>query len=56
MDNLHADEQRSVSALSVASSAVVYVYALNKLHTLHGQQTSAGACAKHLRERVEGRS
>jgi hypothetical protein len=35
------------------TSAVVFAYAVNKKNTLHGDQTTAEGCAKHLKEKLE---
>lgn len=53
MGNIHSDEQASVSMVSTKTTEVVFAYAVNKKNTLHGMQTSAEACAKHLKERIE---
>lgn len=53
MGNIHSDEQASVSMVSTKTKEVVFAYAVNKKNTLHGQQTSAEACAKHLKEKME---
>lgn len=55
MGNLHSDEEASVAMVNNKTGAVVFAYAVNKKNTLHGQQTSAEACAKHLKERIEGK-
>lgn len=53
MGNIHSDEQASVSMVNTKTTEVVFAYAVNKKNTLHGMQTSAEACAKHLKERIE---
>ena len=55
MGNLHSDEEASVAMVNNKTGTVVFAYAVNKKNTLHGQQTSAEACAKHLKGRIEGR-
>jgi hypothetical protein len=55
MGNLHSDEEASVTMINNKTGAVVFAYAVNKKNTLHGQQTSAEACAKHLKNRIEGK-
>jgi hypothetical protein len=52
--NIHSDEQASISVMSVKTSEVVFAYAVNKKNTLHGMQTSAEACAKHLYGHIKG--
>ena len=55
MGNLHSDEEASVTMVNNKTGVVVFAYAVNKKNTLHGQQTSAEACAKHLKNRIEKR-
>jgi hypothetical protein len=38
---------------SVQSGEVVYAYSVNKTNSAHGKQSSAEACAKHLKEAIE---
>jgi len=49
----HSDEQASISVTSVSSGEVVYAYSANKKNSAHGKQTTAEACAKHLKEAIE---
>jgi hypothetical protein len=51
--NIHSDEQASVSMVSTKTKELVFAYSVNKKNTLHGEQTSAEACAKHLKEKIE---
>lgn len=51
--NIHSDEQASISMVSAKTQEVVFAYAVNKKNTLHGMQTSAEACAKHLKLAIE---
>lgn len=53
MGQLHADNAASVQMMDRRTGAVVFAYAVNKKNTLHGQQTTAEACAKHLKEQIE---
>jgi hypothetical protein len=53
MGNLHSDEEASVTMVNNRTGAAVFAYAVNKKNTLHGQQTSAEGCAKHLKSRIE---
>jgi hypothetical protein len=53
MGSWHSDEQASISVTSIQSGEVVYAYSANKKNSAHGQQTTAEACAKHLRETIE---
>ena len=49
----HSDEQASISVTSIESGAVVFAYSANKKNSAHGRQTTAEACAKHLKEAIE---
>ena len=53
MGNIHSDEQASISMFDAKTQEVVFAYAVNKKNTMHGMQTSAEACAKHLKEKIE---
>jgi hypothetical protein len=55
MGNLHSDEEASITMVDVKTDTVAFAYAVNKKSTLHGEQTTAEACAKHLKGRMEGR-
>jgi hypothetical protein len=50
---IHSDDSASVQMFDRQSGAIVFAYAVNKKNTLHGQQTTAEACAKHLKEQME---
>lgn len=49
----HSDEQASISVSGIKSGEIVFAYAANKKNSAHGKQTSAEACAKHLKEAIE---
>jgi hypothetical protein len=51
--NIHGDNAASVRLVDKKSGAVVFAYAVNKKDTLHGDQTTAEACAKHLKDQIE---
>jgi len=53
MGSWHSDEQASISVANLASGEVVFAYSVNKKNTAHGKQTTAEACAKHLKEHVD---
>ena len=50
---IHADNAASIQMVDQRTGAVVFAYAVNKKNTLHGDQTTAEACAKHLKEKLE---
>ncbi len=49
----HSDEQASISVASLKSGEIVFAYSANKKNSAHGKQTSAEACAKHLKEELD---
>lgn len=55
MGNVHSDNAASVTMTDKKTGAIVYAYAVDKKSTMHGQQTTAEACAKHLEAHIEGR-
>jgi len=55
MGSWHSDEQASISVANLASGEVVFAYSANKKNSVHGKQTSAEACAKHLKEHVNNK-
>ncbi len=55
MGNIHSDNAASVTMADKKTSAIVFAYAVNKKSTMHGDQTTAEACAKHLQAHIEGR-
>jgi hypothetical protein len=55
MGNVHSDNAASVTMTDKKTGAIVYAYAVDKKSTMHGQQTTAEACAKHLEAHMEGR-
>lgn len=54
MGNIHSDNAASITMTDKRTGATVYAYAVDKKSTLHGQQTTAEACAKHLKSHMEG--
>ena len=55
MGDIHSDANASITMTDKKSSAVLFAYAVNKKNTLHGAQTTAEACAKHLQGHIEGK-
>jgi len=52
---IHSDDAASVSMVDRKTGAIVFAYAVNKKNTMHGNQTTAEACAKHLQAHIEGK-
>ena len=55
MLNWHSNEQASIQVTNVETSAVVFAYSVNKNSSAHGKQSTAEACAKHLKDKIESR-
>lgn len=48
--NWHSAEQASISISDLKSGEVVFAYSVNKESSAHGKQSTAEACAKHIKE------
>ncbi len=55
MGNVHSDNAASITMFDRKTGAIVYAYAVDKKSTMHGQQTTAEACAKHLAAHMQGK-
>ena len=53
MKQIHSDNAASVQLIDRRTGIIVFAYAVDKKNTLHGQQTTAEACAKHLKDAIE---
>jgi hypothetical protein len=51
--NTSSKEQASVKLVNLKTGTVVWGYNVNKGSSARGKQSSAEACAKHLKERIE---
>jgi hypothetical protein len=51
--NWHSDEQASISISNIKSGEIVFAYSVNKKSSAHGKQSTAEACAKHLKDELE---
>jgi histidyl-tRNA synthetase len=50
-----SNEQASIQVSNLQSGEVVFAYSVNKVSSAHGKKSSAEACAKHLKEKIESR-
>ncbi len=50
-----SNEQASIQVVNLKSSEVVFAYSANKISSAHGKKSSAEACAKHLKEKIESK-
>ncbi|HEX5426357.1 MAG TPA: hypothetical protein VFW94_22605 [Candidatus Acidoferrales bacterium] len=52
LGQIHSNDAATIRLVNLKTGEVVFAYAVNKKNTLHGQQTAAEACAKHLKKVV----
>jgi len=55
MLNWHSNEQASITVADNKSGEIVFAYSVNKPSSAHGKRSTAEACAKHLKEQIEGK-
>jgi N-acetylmuramoyl-L-alanine amidase len=55
MLNWHSNEQASIKVTDIKSGVVVFAYSAYKASSAHGKQSSAEACAKHLKEKIKAK-
>lgn len=53
MRNTSSSEQASIKIVNLKTGTVVFGYNVNKGSSARGKQSSAEACAKHLKEKIE---
>jgi hypothetical protein len=51
----HSNEQASIQVTNLKTSEVAYAYSANKQSSAHGKKSTAEACAKHLKEKIESK-
>jgi hypothetical protein len=50
--NWHSTEQASISISDLKTGEIVFAYSVNKESSAHGKQSTAEACAKHIKEAI----
>lgn len=53
MGSWHSSEQASITVTNLKSGVAVWAYSVNKSDSAHGKQSTAEACAKHLKEKID---
>ncbi|MBL8189226.1 MAG: hypothetical protein JNK38_14555 [Acidobacteria bacterium] len=48
-----SSEQASITVTNLKSGEAVWAYSVNKSDSAHGKKSTAEACAKHLKEKIE---
>jgi hypothetical protein len=51
----NSNDMASIKVVEVKSNEVVYGYSVRKGNSYRGKQSAAEACAKHLKEKIEGK-
>ncbi len=51
----HSREQASITVTNLKSGEAVWAYSVNKSDSAHGKRSTAEACAKHLKEKIESK-
>src|SRR5258708_34591843 len=51
----HSNEQASITVNNIKPGEVVFAYPANKQSSTHGKRSTAEACAKHLKDQIEGK-
>jgi hypothetical protein len=50
-----SNEQASIQITNLKTSEVAFAYSVNKASSAHGNKSSAEACARHLKEKIESK-
>jgi hypothetical protein len=50
-----SSEQASITVTNLKSGEAVWAYSVNKSDSAHGKRSTAEACAKHLKEKIESK-
>lgn len=53
MGSWHSRESASIKVANLKSGVVSFAYSYNTDNSTHGKKSSAEACAKHLKEKIE---
>jgi len=55
MGSWQSDEQATISVADLKSGEIVFAYSVNKKNSAHGKQSTAEACAVHIKDELEKR-
>lgn len=50
-----SNEQATIQVANLKTSEISFAYSVNKVSSAHGKKSSAEACAKHLKEKIESK-
>ena len=55
MGSQQSREQASIKVVNIKTGVVVFAYSVHKGNSVRGRQSAGEACAKHIKEKIEGR-
>jgi hypothetical protein len=55
MGSVHSSEQASITVTNLKTGEAVWAYSVNKVNSAHGKRSTAEACAKHLKEKIDSK-
>jgi hypothetical protein len=55
MGSWHSSEQASITVTNLKTGEAVWAYSVNKANSAHGKRSTAEACAKHLKTKIESK-
>jgi acyl CoA:acetate/3-ketoacid CoA transferase len=55
MGSWHSSEQASITITNLKTGEAVWAYSVNKSNSAHGKRSTAEACAKHLKEKIDSK-
>ncbi len=55
MGSIHSSEQASITVTNLKSGEAVWAYSVNKANSAHGKRSTAEACAKHLKAKIDSK-
>jgi len=51
----HSGEQASITVTNLKNGEAVWAYSVNKSNSAHGKRSTAEACAKNLKDKIESK-
>jgi hypothetical protein len=55
MGSWHSSEQASITVTNLKTGEAVWAYSVNKSDSAHGKRSTAEACAKHLKNKIDSK-
>lgn len=51
--SINSNEEAGIKVMNIRTQEVAFAYAVHKTNSVHGKQSAAEACAKHLKAKME---